>query len=214
LPLVDIEKLRYEYTKGSLEISDLSPDPFTQFSRWLEAALDAHLQEPHGMTLSTVGLDGRPSSRVVLLRGYSPAGFVFYTNYRSRKGRELEHNPYAALGFWWPELERQIRIEGRVQRLEPELSDAYFASRPYESQAGSACSPQSEPIPSREWLLERIAALKRQYPERIPRPEHWGGYRLEPDYFEFWQGRTNRLHDRFAYRLQPDQSWRIERLAP
>lgn len=214
LPLVDIERLRYEYTKGSLELSDLSQDPFVQFGQWLEAALDARLKEPHGMTLSTVGPDGRPSSRVVLLRGHSPAGLVFYTNYRSRKGRDLEHNPYAALNFWWPELERQVRVEGRVHRLEPELSDAYFASRPYESQAGSASSPQSEPIPSREWLMERIAELTRRHPERIPRPEHWGGYRLEPDYFEFWQGRKNRLHDRFAYRLEPGEGWRIGRLAP
>lgn len=211
---MDLRNLRYDYTKGELDESDVSPDPIEQFAVWLEAALAAGLTEPYGMTLSTVGENGRPSSRVVLLRGFSAEGLIFYTNYRSRKGRELEAHPYAALNFWWPPLERQVRIEGRVSKLSAEESDFYFASRPYESQAASASSPQSEPIPSREALLLRIEQTKLQHPERVPRPPHWGGYRLEPDYFEFWQGRQSRIHDRLAYTPEPDGSWKITRLAP
>lgn len=211
---MELHSLRTDYGYGSLDEGQLDPDPFRQFAAWLEVALGAGLVEPHGMTLSTVGEGGRPSSRVVLLRGYSPQGFVFYTNYQSRKGRELAANPFAALGFWWPGLERQVRIEGRVARVEPELSDAYFASRPYESQVGSAASPQSEVIAGREVLEQRIEELKARYPQAMPRPAHWGGFRLQPDYFEFWQGRKNRLHDRFAYSLQAGGSWKIERLAP
>lgn len=211
---MDLTHRRTDYTAGTLEAHDLDPDPFTQFGRWLEVALSADLIEPNGMTLSTVGQDGRPSSRVVLLRGYSREGLVFYTNYDSRKGRELAHNPFACLGFWWPPLERQIRVEGRVERVSPEQSDAYFASRPYESQLGSAASPQSQEIASRAVLEERIARLRERYPQAVPRPAHWGGFRLVPDRFEFWQGRKSRLHDRFAYIQEPDGSWKLARLAP
>jgi len=211
---VDITRLRTDYTHGRLEEQDLDPDPIGQFARWLEAAVAANLPEPNGMTLSTVGEDGRPSSRVVLLRGYSREGMVFYTNYQSRKGRELEIHPLACLGFWWPVLERQVRIEGRVEKVSAATSDAYFASRPYESQIASAASPQSEEIGSRALLDERIAALRREYPEAVPRPAHWGGFRLVPDRFEFWQGRKARLHDRLVYTLQPDGTWKIARLAP
>lgn len=211
---MDLRNLRYDYTKGELDESDVSPDPIEQFAVWLEAALAAGLTEPYGMTLSTVGENGRPSSRVVLLRGFSAEGLIFYTNYRSRKGRELEAHPYAALNFWWPPLERQVRIEGRVEKVSAEESDAYFASRPYESQAASASSPQSEPIPSREVLLQWIEQTKQRYPTQVPRPPHWGGYRLVPDYFEFWQGRKSRIHDRLAYTPEPDGSWKITRLAP
>lgn len=211
---MDITHLRGEYTHGKLDESDLDPDPIKQLGNWLEAAVAANLPEPNGMTLSTVGQDGRPSSRVVLLRGYSREGLVFYTNYQSRKGRELRVHPFACLGFWWPSLERQIRAEGRVEQVSAEQSDAYFARRPYDSQVGSAVSPQSEEIASRAVLDEKIAALKREYPEAVPRPAHWGGFRLLPDRFEFWQGRKSRLHDRFAYTLQPDGSWRVTRLAP
>lgn len=209
-----LRDLRSDYTYSTLSEQDADPNPFRQFERWLAEALETRLYEPHGMTLSTVGENGRPSSRVVLLRGMDDGGFVFFSNYQSRKGRELAAHPWACLNFWWPPLERQVRIEGRVEKTEPELSDEYFASRPYDSQVGSAASPQSEVIASRDVLEHRIAELKARYPETMPRPAHWGGFRLEPDAFEFWQGRPNRLHDRLVYRLQPGRGWKIERLAP
>jgi pyridoxamine 5'-phosphate oxidase len=209
-----LRDLRSDYTYGTLSEQDADPNPFRQLERWLAEAIETHLYEPHGMTLSTVGANGRPSSRVVLLRGLDDSGLVFFSNYHSRKGRELEANPWACLNFWWPPLERQVRIEGQVEQVEPQLSDEYFASRPYDSQIGAAASPQSEVIASREVLEQRIAELKARYPETVPRPAHWGGYRLKPDTFEFWQGRPSRLHDRLVYRLQPDGEWKIERLAP
>ncbi|WP_299429508.1 pyridoxamine 5'-phosphate oxidase [uncultured Meiothermus sp.] len=209
-----LRDLRSDYTYRTFSEQDADPNPFRQFEHWLAEALEAHLHEPHGMTLSTVGENGRPGSRVVLLRGLDDRGFVFFSNYQSRKGRELATHPWACLNFWWPPLERQVRIEGRVEKVEPELSDAYFASRPYDSQVASAASPQSEVIASREVLEQRIAELKARYPGNMPRPAHWGGFRLRPDTLEFWQGRPNRLHDRLAYRLQPDGGWKIERLAP
>lgn len=209
-----LRNLRSDYTYGSLDEQDAHQSPFLQFEQWLQEALEAHLHEPHGMTLSTVAANGRPSSRVVLLRGLDDRGLVFFSNYQSRKGRDLSVNPWACLNFWWPHLERQVRIEGRVGPAEPELSDEYFASRPYASQLGSAASPQSEVIASREVLEQRMAELEARYPETIPRPAHWGGFRLEPDTFEFWQGRHNRLHDRLVYRLQPYGGWKTERLAP
>jgi pyridoxamine 5'-phosphate oxidase len=208
-----LRDLRSDYTYRTFSEQDADPNPFRQFEHWLAEALEAHLHEPHGMTLSTVGENGRPGSRVVLLRGLDDRGFVFFSNYQSRKGRELATHPWACLNFWWPPLERQVRIEGRVEKVEPELSDAYFASRPYDSQVASAASPQSEVIASREVLEQRIAELKARYPGNMPRPAHWGGFRLRPDTLEFWQGRPNRLHDRLAYRLQPDGGWKIERLA-
>lgn len=211
---MDVRDLRSDYTYGSLTESDIDPDPFKQFAGWLEAALSTDLIEPHGMTVSTVGENGRPSSRVVLLRGYSHQGLVFYTNYQSRKGRELGANPWACINFWWPNLQRQIRIEGKVERVEAEMSDAYFASRPYDSQVASAASPQSQVIASRAVLDGRIAELKTKHPHTMPRPEHWGGFCLKPDYFEFWQGRKSRLHDRLTYVLEADGSWKIQRLAP
>ncbi|WP_027877085.1 pyridoxamine 5'-phosphate oxidase [Meiothermus cerbereus] len=209
-----LRDLRSDYTYGTLSEQDADPNPFRQLERWLAEAIETHLYEPHGMTLSTVGANGRPSSRVVLLRGLDDSGLVFFSNYHSRKGRELEANPWACLNFWWPPLERQVRVEGQVEQVEPQLSDEYFASRPYDSQIGAAASPQSEVIASREVLEQRIAELKARYPETVPRPAHWGGYRLKPDTFEFWQGRPSRLHDRLVYRLQPDGEWKIERLAP
>jgi len=209
-----LRDLRSDYTYGTLSEQDADPNPFRQLERWLAEAIETHLYEPHGMTLSTVGANGRPSSRVVLLRGLDDSGLVFFSNYHSRKGRELEANPWACLNFWWPPLERQVRVEGQVEQVEPQLSNEYFASRPYDSQIGAAASPQSEVIASREVLEQRIAELKARYPETVPRPAHWGGYRLKPDTFEFWQGRPSRLHDRLVYRLQPDGEWKIERLAP
>ena len=209
-----LRDLRSDYTYGTLSEQEADPNPFRQLERWLAEALETHLYEPHGMTLSTVGENGRPSSRVVLLRGLDERGLVFFSNYHSRKGRELEANPWACLNFWWPPLERQVRVEGQVEQVEPQLSDEYFASRPYDSQIGAAASPQSEVIASREVLEQRIAELKARYPETVPRPAHWGGYRLKPDTFEFWQGRPSRLHDRLVYRRQPDGVWKIQRLAP
>ncbi len=209
-----LRDLRSDYTYGTLSEQDADPNPFRQFERWLAEALETHLYEPHGMTLSTVGENGRPSSRVVLLRGIDDGGFVFFSNYQSRKGRELAAHPWACLNFWWPPLERQVRIEGQVEKVEPQLSDEYFASRPYESQIGSAASPQSDVIANREVLEQRIAELKARHPETVPRPAHWGGFRLRPDYFEFWQGRPSRLHDRLVYRPRPDGGWIIQRLAP
>lgn len=209
-----LRDLRNDYTYGTLSEQDADPNPFRQLERWLKEAIETRLYEPHGMTLSTVGANGRPSSRVVLLRGLDEGGLVFFSNYLSRKGQELEANPWACLNFWWPPMERQVRIEGRVEKVEPQLSDEYFASRPYDSQIGSAASPQSQVIASRKVLEERIAELKARYPQTVPRPAHWGGYRLKPDTFEFWQGRPSRLHDRLVYRLQPDGGWKIERLAP
>lgn len=211
---MNLKDLRYDYSHSSLERSQLGENPFEQFGLWLTEAQQAQILEPHGMTLSTVDAEGQPSSRVVLLRGFDQRGFVFFTNYLSRKGQHLTQQPRAALGFWWASLERQIRLEGHITQLDPADSDAYFASRPYESQAGSAASPQSQPIASREVLMERIETLKSQHPQTIPRPAHWGGYRLAPHRFEFWQGRPSRLHDRFIYLLQPDGSWQITRLAP
>ncbi|WP_027881428.1 pyridoxamine 5'-phosphate oxidase [Meiothermus rufus] len=209
-----LRDLRSDYTYGTLLEQEADPNPFRQLERWLREAIEAHLYEPHGMTLSTVGENGRPSSRVVLLRGLDEGGLVFFSNYQSRKGRELAVNPWACLNFWWPPLERQVRVEGQVERLEAELSDEYFASRPYESQLGAVASPQSQVIASREELEARIAELRARYPERVPRPAYWGGYRLRPDAFEFWQGRPSRLHDRLLYRLQLDGTWKIQRLAP
>jgi pyridoxamine 5'-phosphate oxidase len=205
---------RNDYTYGSLSEQSANPNPIKQFEYWLLEAIEAQLHEPHGITLATVGQDGRPSSRVVLLRGLDERGLVFFSNYYSRKGREIAAHPWASLNSWWPLLERQVRIEGRVEQVEPELSDAYFASRPYQSQVAAWASPQSEVINGREELKQRVQQIMARFPDQVPRPPYWGGFRLKPDYFEFWQGRSNRLHDRLAYRLRPGGDWQIERLAP
>ena len=207
--------LRKEYMQRGLDESDVDADPFRQFAAWFDEARAASPVEPNAMALATVGADGRPSLRMVLLKGADERGFVFYTNYESRKGRELADTPWAALTFFWPEMERQIRIEGRVEPVSTEESDAYFHSRPVGSQLSASASRQSEVIAGREELEQRVAALSAQYQDReIPRPENWGGFRVIPDAIEFWQGRANRLHDRLRYRLLASGGWQIERLSP
>jgi pyridoxamine 5'-phosphate oxidase len=205
--------LRKSYERAELDESASLADPFKQFELWLQQALDAQLPEPNAMTVATVGADGRPSTRVVLIKGCDARGIVWYTNYDSRKGRELAVNPFAALQFHWVELERVVRIEGRVEKTGPEESDAYFASRPLDSRLGAWASPQSEVISGRTVLVANAAKAGVRYGLHPPRPPHWGGYRLVPDRWEFWQGRKSRLHDRLRYRLQ-DGQWVRERLAP
>ena len=207
--------IRKEYMQRGLHESEVGADPIRQFEAWFDAAREVTPLEPNAMALATVGADGRPSLRMVLLKGIDERGFVFYTNYESRKGRELADTPWAALTFFWPEMERQIRIEGQVERVSDEESDAYFHSRPIGSQLSASASRQSEVIPGREPLEERVAELAARYQDQeIPRPENWGGFRVIPDFIEFWQGRPSRLHDRLRYRLSADGSWIIERLSP
>jgi pyridoxamine 5'-phosphate oxidase len=209
----NIADLRKSYERDALDEAASAADPLQQFGHWLQQALDAQLPEPNAMTLATVGADGRPSTRVVLLKGFDARGIVWYTNYQSRKGRELAAHPQAALQFHWVELERVVRIEGRVEQVEAELSDEYFASRPLDSRIGAWASPQSQVIASRAMLVGNAAKFGLKYALNPPRPPHWGGYRLIPDTWEFWQGRKSRLHDRLRYRLQA-QDWLRERLAP
>ncbi|MDQ3792572.1 MAG: pyridoxamine 5'-phosphate oxidase [Actinomycetota bacterium] len=207
-------RLRKEYTRAGLAESDANPDPIAQFRRWFDDALAAGLREPNAMTLATATPDGRPSARVVLLKGFDERGFVFYTNYEGRKGEELEENPYCALVFYWAELERQVRVEGRVSRVPKRESDEYFGSRPRGSRLGAWASEQSRPVGGREVLEERLRVLEAEYEAReVPRPPFWGGYRVEPEVIEFWQGRENRLHDRLVYR-RSGGGWGRERLQP
>lgn len=207
---------RLDYRYAALAKADLDPDPVAQFNRWLAAAA-AVLTEPNAMALATVGEDGRPAARMVLLRAAAAAGFDFYTNQQSRKGRELAAAPWAALVFHWPPLQRQVRVEGPVTTVPPEEADSYFALRPRESQLGAWASPQSETVPDRAWLEARLAEAEQRFRGApVSRPAHWGGYRLRPEAIEFWQGRPGRLHDRLRYRRDPqaDGGWLIERLAP
>ncbi|MEW6695692.1 MAG: pyridoxamine 5'-phosphate oxidase [Pseudomonadota bacterium] len=208
-----IADLRKSYEKAELSEEASHADPLRQFDQWLHEAIRAELPEPNAMTLATVGSDLRPSTRVVLIKGYDERGIVWYTNYDSRKGRELAGNPYAALQFHWVELERVVRIEGVVERVSPEESDAYFASRPLDHRIGAWASPQSQVIDSRAVLVANAAKYAAQFLMNPPRPSHWGGFRLKPDAWEFWQGRKSRLHDRLRYRLDGSR-WVRERLAP
>jgi pyridoxamine 5'-phosphate oxidase len=216
---VKIADLRIDYKRETLDERDVAPQPFRQFERWFDEAVKADVPEPNAMTLATADADGRPSARVVLLKGFDDRGFVFFTNYASRKGRELAARRDAALLFFWPELERQVRIEGAVAMVDAAESAAYFASRPRGARLGAWASPQSEAIGGRAVLQERYAATESQYRDAgddIPRPPHWGGYRLAPDALEFWQGRPSRLHDRIRYRRDPQtpHGWVVDRLAP
>ncbi|WP_424859703.1 pyridoxamine 5'-phosphate oxidase [Tepidimonas sp. HKU77] len=210
---MDIAALRKSYEKAELSEDASHADPLRQFEQWLHEAIRAELPEPNAMTLATVGSDLRPSTRVVLIKGCDERGIVWYTNYDSRKGRELAGNPYAALQFHWVELERVVRIEGVVEKVSPEESDAYFASRPLDHRIGAWASPQSQVIDSRAVLVANAAKYAAQFLLNPPRPPHWGGYRLKPDAWEFWQGRKSRLHDRLRYRLDNGR-WVRERLAP
>jgi pyridoxamine 5'-phosphate oxidase len=204
-----------EHTRRPLLEKDVSPDPFEQFQKWLDEALAANLTQPLGMALATATADGKPSNRMVLLRGFDNRGFVFFTNYTSRKADELAANPRAALVLYWAELDRQVRIEGRVQRISEEESDRYFSTRPHGSRLGAMASPQSQIIPNRAFLERRMEELLDKHPEDdVPRPGYWGGYRVAPLSIEFWQGQANRLHDRLRYRYFDTGSWIIERLAP
>ena len=209
-----IAELRKEYARESLDIKDVARDPMAQFERWFEEALNAGFTEPNAMTLATADGDGRPSARIVLLKGFDARGFVFFTNYESRKGNELAENPQAALLFHWVELERQVRIEGQVEKVSAQESDNYYRTRPSGSRLGAWASPQSRVVARREDLEERWAGFAARYGDDPPRPAHWGGYRLSPDLLEFWQGRVSRLHDRVRYRREGLGVWRIDRLAP
>jgi pyridoxamine 5'-phosphate oxidase len=209
----DIAQLRKSYERAELNETHSAPSPLMQFDRWLNEAISSEVPEPNAMTLATVDGRLRPSTRIVLIKGYDERGIVWYTNYHSRKGRELEGNPFAALQFHWVELERVVRIEGRVEKVSEQESDTYFQSRPLDSRIGAWASPQSEVIESRATLVGHAAKYAAQFLLQPPRPAHWGGYRLVPDQWEFWQGRPSRLHDRLRYRQMAGE-WIRERLAP
>lgn len=208
-----INSLRHDFTKQTLDKKDVNPNPVLQFEKWFKEAVDAKVNEPNAMGLSTVSMDGKPSSRIVLLRNFDEQGFIFYTNYSSRKGSEIALNPHAALLFFWPELERQVRIEGTLSKQTAVESDKYFNSRPRESKLGAWTSEQSKPIASRDVLDEAYVMQSQKYVGDVPRPSFWGGYVLKPVNMEFWQGRASRLHDRIAY-VQQQNNWMIERLSP
>lgn len=214
--IMEIADLREDYRLRVLDEAHCAPHPMRQFEQWFKEARSAGVKEPNAMTLATVDAGGQPSARIVLLKGLERDGFVFYTNYQSRKGRELAENPRCALTFYWAELERQVRVEGFVQKVSKEQSAAYFNGRPKGSRIGAVVSNQSSELPSRQPLEKRLAELELAYSntDDVPMPATWGGYHLTPHALEFWQGRTNRLHDRIVYRLNGDGTWRMGRLAP
>ncbi|MFJ4288975.1 pyridoxamine 5'-phosphate oxidase [Cupriavidus sp. NPDC089707] len=212
--MTQLADLRRTYVLGSLSETDVAPDPMSQFKRWFDEAVTAKLPEPNAMTLATVGADGQPSARIVLLKGIDDRGFTFFTNYESRKGLDLAANPRAALLFHWVQLERQVRVEGIVEKVADDESDAYFASRPLGSRVGAWASEQSREVPGRNVLEQRELEYRSKFGDNPPRPPHWGGYRLVPTALEFWQGRPSRLHDRIVYRVHPGGAWQIVRLSP
>lgn len=213
-----LKELRWDYASDTLHRKDLAEDPLTQFSAWFEDAVSAKIREPNAMTLCTIGLDGCPTSRTVLMKDYTAEGITLFTNYESRKAKELAASPVASLLFFWKELERQAHVRGKVEKVSAEESDTYFYSRPYNSRIGAWASRQSEEIPDRQWLSDRVRKYEERYPETdaadcVPRPEFWGGYRLIPETVEFWQGQPGRKHDRFVYR-RSGSTWEVSRWSP
>lgn len=211
---LSISEIRKQYSQKTLLEEDLAPDPVSQFRNWWEEAVASAIEEVNAMTLATSSLEGVPSARMVLLKGFSEQGFIFYTNYQSFKAQQLAENPKACLVFFWKELERQVRITGLVAKVSEAESDAYFSSRPLLSRVGATASPQSQVIPDRKWIENVFMEWQEKAGENIPRPSHWGGYIVKPVIVEFWQGRPNRLHDRLQYTLEENGAWKIERLAP
>ena len=212
---INLASIRQEYTKGGLRESELPDNPFLLFSQWLQEAIDSKVDEPTAMLVGTVSPEGKPSTRTVLLKDLHDDKFIFYSNYESRKGRQLAQNPGISLSFVWHQLERQVHIEGTAEKVPPDESDQYFKKRPYKSRIGARISPQSQPIGNRVQLIRAfIREAARWIGKEVERPAHWGGYAVIPERIEFWQGRPNRLHDRIVYTLQPDGHWKKERLAP
>jgi pyridoxamine 5'-phosphate oxidase len=209
----EIQDIRRQYIKSSLTASKTNKDPFKQFTKWFSEVIKARFLEPNAMTLATAAPDGKPSARIILLKGLDEKGFIFYTNYKSRKGKELEKNPYASILFYWDKLERQVRIDGKVEKVTFEESNAYFQTRPYKSRLGAWASNQSSVVESRSEIVRQFLKYMVKFKKNVPLPDTWGGYRLIPDTFEFWQGRANRLHDRIRYKKNRS-GWKIERLAP
>lgn len=209
----NIQKKRHEYTLKQLNETDVDPNPFVLFDTWFKMALDADLPDANAMTLATVNPEGKPTARILLLKDYSDDGYCFFTNYNSRKGEDLKQNPFGAMVFFWPELEKQIRIEGFIKKLEPEYSDRYFLARPVGSRRAAAVSPQSTILRNRDELEQAILAFKTKFGNNFKRPKYWGGYKLIPEKFEFWQGRENRLNDRIEFVLR-NEHWSFNRLAP
>lgn len=211
---MSVADLRTDYKKASLAEADVTSDPFSQFANWFDQALKADVAEPNAMSLSTVNAEGKPSSRIVLIKEFDQRGFSWFTNYDSAKGQDLGSNPHAALLFFWTALERQVRIEGRIEKLSDAENDAYFNSRPLGSRQSALASQQSQPIADREALEQKLATVVAEFGEHPPRPAHWGGYRLLPERVEFWQGRSSRLHDRIIYTRDDNGAWKISRLQP
>lgn len=209
----EIQNLRRQYSKSTLSVSSVSKDPFKQFEKWFQDVLKSGFLEPNAMTLATATKAGKPSARIVLLKGIHDNGFVFYTNYISKKGKEIEENPFGSLLFYWDKLERQIRIEGTIEKVSQKESEEYFNTRPYKSRVGAWASKQSSVIESRSAIVKEFLKYMMKFKNHVPLPDVWGGYRLIPDSFEFWQGRPNRLHDRVRY-IKNKSGWKIERLAP
>ncbi len=212
--MINIADIRQDYSKKTLNEEDIQADAIVQFTKWWQEALDSQIEEVNAMTLATATVDGKPSARIVLLKGYDEKGFVFFTNYNSSKGKQIAENPFVCLVFFWKELERQVRIDGTISRVSAEESDAYFSSRPVGSRIGAWASPQSKVIAKRQVIEENVVELQKSFGDKeIDRPAFWGGYLVKPTQIEFWQGRSSRLHDRFQYTLHED-GWKIERLAP